>query len=57
MLTPEDFTPEKLRVHWSVILTIFAIQLFALIVLSAVVTNHSIAPSSAAPNIAQIDAR
>ena len=41
MLTPEDFTPEKVRIHWSAILVIFAIQFFGLIALSIAVANHS----------------
>ena len=41
MLTPEDFTPEKFRIHWSAILVIFAIQLLGLIALSIAVANHS----------------
>jgi hypothetical protein len=57
MLTPEDFTPERLRIHWSGILLIFAIQLIALIVLSLVVANHSMSSSSAVTKVAQVDAR
>jgi hypothetical protein len=57
MLTPEDFTPERLRIHWSVILLIFAVQLIVLIVLSIVVANHPITSSSAAARIAQIESR
>ena len=41
MLTPEDFSPEKLRIHWSAILVIFAVQLIVLIALSIAVANHS----------------
>jgi hypothetical protein len=41
MLTPEDFAPEKLRIHWSAILAIFAVQLIVLIALSIAVVNHS----------------
>ena len=41
MLTPEEFSPEKFRIHWSVILVIFAAQLIALIALSVAVANHS----------------
>jgi hypothetical protein len=53
MLTPEDFTPEKLRIHWSAILVIFAVQLIVLIALSVAVTNHSsfVTASSAATRI------
>ena len=53
MLTPEDFTPEKFRIHWSVILVIFAIQLFGLIALSIAVANHSafMTASSAATRV------
>jgi hypothetical protein len=40
MLTPEDFTPEKSRIHSSAILVIFAVQLIGLIALSIAVTNH-----------------
>jgi len=41
MLTPEDFTPEKCRIHWSTILVVFAVQLTLLIALSIAVANHS----------------
>jgi len=41
MLIHEDFTPEKLRIHWSAILSIFAVQLILWIVLAIVVANHS----------------
>ena len=53
MLTPEDFSPEKFRIHWSVILVIFAAQLIALIALSVAVANHSsfMTASSAATTI------
>jgi len=50
MLTPEDFTPEKYRIHWSAILVIFAVQMIALIALTIVVAGHSsfvTAPSAA----------
>jgi hypothetical protein len=57
MLTPEDFTPERLRIHWLVILLIFTIQLILLIVLSLVVANHSKSSSSAVNKVAQVDAR
>jgi hypothetical protein len=40
MLTPEDFSPEKVRIHWSAILVIFAVQLTALIALYIAVANH-----------------
>jgi hypothetical protein len=50
MPTPEDFSPEKVRIHWSAILVIFAVQLTALIALSVAVANHSssVTASSAA---------
>jgi hypothetical protein len=53
MLTPEDFTPEKFRIHWSVILVIFAVQLTALVALSIAVANHSsfVTASSAATKV------
>jgi hypothetical protein len=53
MLTPEDFTPEKLRIHWSAILVIFAVQLIVLIALSVAVANHSsfVTASSAATKV------
>ena len=57
MLTPEDFTPDKLRIHWSVILLMLAVQLIVLIVLSIMVANHPVTSSSAAGRIAQIEAR
>jgi prolipoprotein diacylglyceryltransferase len=41
MLTPEDFTPAKFRIHWYAILLIFAVQLTVLIALSIAVANHS----------------
>ena len=41
MLTPEDFSPEKFRIHWPAILVIFAVQLIVLIALSIAVANHS----------------
>jgi len=41
MLTPEDFTPEKYRIHWSAIFAVFAVQLIALIALSIAVASHS----------------
>jgi hypothetical protein len=53
MLTPEDFTPEKFRIHWSAILTILAVQLIAVITLSIAVANHSsfVTGSSAATKV------
>lgn len=53
MLTPEDFTPEKFRIHWSAILVIFAIQVIGLIALSIAVANHSslMTASSAAARV------
>jgi sensor histidine kinase regulating citrate/malate metabolism len=57
MLTPEDFTPDKLRIQWSVILLMLAVQLIVLIVLSIVVANHPVTSSSAEARIAQIEAR
>jgi hypothetical protein len=53
MLTPEDFSPEKFRIHWSVILVIFAAQLIALIALSVAVANYSsfMTASSAATKV------
>jgi hypothetical protein len=57
MLTPEDFTPERLRIHWYAILLIFAVQLIVLIALSIVVANHSMSSSSAASRVAQVDVR
>ena len=57
MLTPEDFTPDKLRIQWSVILLMLAVQLIVLIVLSIVLANHPVTSSSAAARIAQIEAR
>jgi len=53
MPTPEDFSPEKVRIHWSAILVIFAVQLTALIALSIAVANHSssVTASSAATKV------
>jgi hypothetical protein len=53
MLTPEDFNPEKFRIHWSAILVIFAVQLTALVALSIAVANHSsfLTASSAATKV------
>jgi hypothetical protein len=56
MLTPEDFTPERLRMHWYAILLIFAVQLIVLIALS-IVANHSMSSSSAASRVARVDLR
>jgi len=51
MLTPEDFTPEKYRIHWSAIFAVFAVQLIALIALSIAVASHSgFATASSAAN-------
>jgi len=41
MPTPQDFTPEKYRIHWSAILVIFAVQMIALIALTIAVASHS----------------
>ena len=57
MLTPEDFTPERLRIHWSAILLMLAVQLIVLILLSIVVANHSMSSSSAVTKVAQVDVR
>ncbi|MGC1561226.1 MAG: hypothetical protein WA820_15445 [Bradyrhizobium sp.] len=57
MFTPEDFTPERLRIHWYAILLIFVVQLIVLIALSIVVANHSMSSSSAASRVAQVDLR
>jgi hypothetical protein len=54
MLTPEDFTPERLRIHWAVILLMFAIQLIVLIGLSILVSNHSMSSPSAASKVARV---
>ncbi len=41
MLTPEDFTPEKCRIHWTTILVAFGVQLTVLVALSIAVADHS----------------
>jgi hypothetical protein len=41
MLTPEDFTSEKYRIHWPAILAIFAVQMIVLIAISIAVANRS----------------
>jgi hypothetical protein len=51
MLRPEDFHPENYRIYWPAILTVFAVQMIALIAISIAVFNHSsVATASSTPD-------
>jgi hypothetical protein len=51
MVKPEDFNPENDRIHWPVILLVFAVQMALLIAVSIAVANHSSFATASSPEV------
>jgi hypothetical protein len=51
MPRPEDFNPENARIHWPIILMVFAIQMVLLVAVSIAVANHSSLATASSPDV------
>jgi hypothetical protein len=51
MPRPEDFNPENERIHWPIILMVFAVQMVLLVAVSIAVANHSSFATASSPDV------